>query len=336
MIRIAITWFLVVGLVPPIHAQHQSVQRAQAAFSQFDFPQALALAREALTADGLTQQDLAASYEVIGFSLGALDSADAAVGTLAQMIVLDPEREPNTDVLPPRLVNLYSQAFSQVLVVRHVLVDSTQFVGGFGRVTMHYEVSRPSIATISIVGNGINAQVDSQLVDPGNRRFDWDALIDGQPVPPGRYQVIINVEEGRNGFQSFADIEVRHAAVDTVPHATSIEGFDFVPETRTPPRDWRPLGMAALLTGLASGSSLALSDGALGGPRRELIGVSVSALAAGVVLSLRKPEPQPVPEAVMLNALIRQELAERNRRIAEDNEDIRRRVRITVVQLDDR
>lgn len=333
MTRYIATILTVVSLVPATAAaQNPSLVQARDAFQNFDFPQALALAQRAIN-ENLPEMELAIAYEVIGYSLGALDSTDKAVETLQQLIVIDPDREPDTEALPPRLVNLYTQAFAQVLVVRHVLVDSTVFVAGDGQVTMHYEVSRPARARIQVVGNGINTVVDSQLVDPGDRRFDWNAFVGGAPVPAGEYQVIVTVEDQRNQYQAVAGLTVAHAPVDTLPHIDRLQGFDLVPETRSPPRDWRPLGVSALLTGLASGTALALGDSDLSGSRREMIGVSLTAVGVGVVLSLRKPEPQPIPEAIQLNALIRQQIAAENRRITSQNEEIRRRVRLTVVQV---
>jgi len=324
---------LLLGFTTGVRGQiNPTIGQAADAFNAFDFPRALALARQAVNDEPLSNDDLVVAYELIGFSYGALDSADQAVQALSQMIVLDPDREPNVEALPPRLVNLYNQALGQVLVVRRMLVDSISFVAGFGAVTMHYEVSRPSIAVVRVVGNGTNAVVDSILVNPGEQRYDWDAMIDGRAIPAGEYQLIVSAAEGRNQFQAARPFTVTHGAVDTLSHLTRLEGFDQLPETETPPRDWRPLGVSALLTGLASGAALAIGSSDLGGPRRELIGVSVASLATGLVLSLRTPEARVVPQAVLYNSLLRQQLAETNRRIASDNEEIRRRVRLTIVQ----
>ncbi|NIU74934.1 MAG: hypothetical protein GWN71_15520, partial [Gammaproteobacteria bacterium] len=60
---------------------------ARSAFDQFDFSQALTLARQAL-GENLSLTDRVSAFEVLGFSYGALDSADQAVQALGEMIVL--------------------------------------------------------------------------------------------------------------------------------------------------------------------------------------------------------------------------------------------------------
>jgi hypothetical protein len=323
------------GLMLPIGGsaqEHPAVREAMTAFSDLDYGRAAELAEQALTQQ-LTVEDRVQAYEVLGYSFGILDQADRAVSTLSQLIVLDPDREPDTQALPPRLVSLYNQAFGQVLVVRGLLVDSTGFVSGEGRVTLHYEVSRPSVARIRVVGNGLYSVIDSMLVNPGPSRFDWDAVIGGQPLPPGDYQLIVSAAEGRSEYQRMARFRVSHSAVDTLPRISSIEGFDKVAESEFPPRDWRPLGVATLLTGAVAGAALALENGAFEGGRMELNVAAVLGVGAGFALSLRRPDPRPIPAAIQLNQLIDRTIADRNRSIAEQNEERRRRVRITIVQV---
>lgn len=328
---------LVVALLVPALLQAQesaTVRDALTAFTDLDYGRAAQLAEQAL-AEQLTVDDRIQAYEVLGYSFGILDQADRAVSTLSQLIVLDPDREPDTQALPPRLVSLYNQAFGQVLVVRGLLVDSIGFVSGEGRVTLHYEVSRPSVARVRVIGNGLYSVVDSMLVNPGPSRFDWDAMIGGQPVPPGEYQLIVSASEGRNEYQRMARFRVSHSPVDTVSHVSSIDGFDKVPEAEYPPRDWRPLGMASLLTGAVAGAALALENGAFDGGRMELNVAAVLGIGAGLALSLRRPDPRPIPAAIQLNQLIDRTIADRNLMIAEQNDERRRRVRLTIVQVFD-
>ncbi len=63
-----------------------------------------------------------------------------------------------------------------------------------------------------------------------------------------------------------------------------------------------------------------------------MIGVSVASLATGLILALRKPDARPVPSAIQYNQLLATLLQERNDQIARQNEEIRRRVRLTVVE----
>ncbi|NNF29569.1 MAG: hypothetical protein HKN73_20260 [Gemmatimonadetes bacterium] len=308
-----------------------TVVEARRAFEELDYGRAVELAEDALE-DQLSPEERVEAYEVLGYSLGIMDEADRAVTTLTQLIVLDPDREPDTQALPPRLVSLYNQAFGQVLVVRRILVDSTSFVSGEGRVTMHWEVSRPSTARLRLVGNGIDTVIDSMLVNPGPIRYDWDAQVAGAPVPAGDYQLIVTAAEGRSEYQRSAEFGVAHSAVDTVAHISSIDGFEKQPETEIPPRDWRPLGMATLMTGAAAGAALALNNSAFDGARIELGVGAAMAIGSGLALSLRRPDARPVPLAIQLNQLIDRSIADRNQQIAEANAERRRRVLLTVVQ----
>jgi hypothetical protein len=329
--------FLLLGLVflAPKEARGQESQtlvQAQEAFTSLDYSRAAQLAQAALQ-ESLSVDDRVTAYELLGYSYGILDQPDRAVATLSQMIVLDPEREPDIQALPPRLVSLYNQAFGQVLVVRNLLVDSTAFVAGEGRVTLHYEVSRPSMAHLRVVGPGTDAVIDSMLVNPGPLRYDWDARLEGQAVDPGRYQFIVTAAEGRNEYQRMTEFDVMHSRVDTIPFISSLEGFGKLPETEVPPRDWRPLGVSALLTGAAAGAALALNNSAFDSPRVELGIAAFISIGTGLALSLRQPEPRPVPAAIRYNELVDQSILDRNTQIAAQNEELRRRVRLTIVQV---
>src|SRR2546430_5581437 len=92
------------------------------------------------------------------------------------------------------------------------------------------------------------------------------------------------------------------------------------PETEVPPQSWRPLGLAFLFTGGAAAGAIALNNGGLGSaPGRELVGVSIVTLAAGFVMTLRKPAPRPAEGNILYNRLLREQLVQRNADIAREN-----------------
>ncbi len=306
------------------------VREAQAAFDGLEFSSAVGLARRALGAD-LSTADRTIAYEVLGFSLGALDSADAAVDAFVQMIVLDPDHDPDRERFPPRLLALYSQALGEVLVVRKLRVDSATFVAGQGAVPIRFDVSRPSWVSTRVVGGGATVLVDSQLADPGPVLVAWSPVAaGGDPLPPATYQVIVSAWEGRNQFQAPTELALSHGTVDTLPHVTELPGFAPRPEMERPPRDWRPLGIASIFTAAVTGASLALENSQLGGARREIVSVSLGVLLTGVVLSIRQPDPRPVEANIVHNQMLQQLIQARNQVIAEQNEQLRRQVRITV------
>jgi len=107
--------------------------------------------------------------------------------------------------------------------------------------------------------------------------------------------------------------------------------MSFQPETEAPPRTWRPLGLAVLYTGLVAGAAVALENTSLDlGDRREVGGVGFLALVTGLVMSVKKPDPRPVPANIQYNRLLREQIIERNAQIAEENGRRRQQVTLTI------
>jgi len=315
----------------PLGAQQSpTVRRARQAYDQLDFSSAITLARRAL-AERLTRDDRIQLYEVLGYSYGALDSARQAVEAFRQLVFLAPDREPDVERVSPRITSLYASALGQVLVVRKVAVDSASFIAGEGQVLIRYQVSRPARATTRVVGQGVEIVVDSQLVT-GPAIATWNGLTgSGEPVPAGTYQILVTAVEGRNEFTGPAEIRVDRGSVDTLAHLTGLPGYSFQPETEAPPRTWRPLGLAVLYTGLVAGAAVALENTSLDlGDRREVGGVGFLALVTGLVMSVKKPDPRPVPANIQYNRLLREQIIERNAQIAEENGRRRQQVTLTI------
>jgi hypothetical protein len=318
---------------PGLAQDNVTVQLAQQAYDELDFPRAIDLGLQALQQQ-LSTADQIAVHELLGLTYGALDSTRQAVDHFRQLIFLDPDREPDVDVVSPRITSLYASALGQVLVVRRLRVDRASFVAGQGGLGIQFQLSRPARAIGRVVGPGYDAVIDSQLV-AGSGRFEWRALTDGgDPVPAGDYQVIVTAVEAGNEFAAPLGVTVTHAAVDTLEHLTSLPGYTPLPETEVPPRDWRPLGVSVLYAGLVSGAAIALENSALGQSEREVLSISVLAVVTGLVMSIKKPDPRPVPANIRYNQLLRDNLARRNADIAAQNAERRRQVRLTIEPLE--
>jgi hypothetical protein len=335
--RLCVAGAALAALIPAtLGAQeHPLVRRAQQAYDALDFSGSIGTARAALQQQ-LTREDRILAYELLGFSYGALDSTRQAVEAFRQLIFLDPDREPDVERVSPRITSLYASALGQVLVVRRVTVDSTSFIAGRGFVPIRFEVTRASRAVTRVIGGGLDLVIDSALVVAGEMQVLWDPVtVSGDPVASGTYQVVVTVFEGSNQFGAPLDLSLTHSAVDTLAHLTSLPGYTEQPEYETPGRSWQPLGIALLYTGLAAGAAVALENPNLEvGERKELAGVSLLTLIAGVALSLKKPDPVPVEANILYNQLLREELARRNADIAQQNTERRRQVMLTVVPLE--
>jgi hypothetical protein len=61
-----------------------------------------------------------------------------------------------------------------------------------------------------------------------------------------------------------------------------------------------------------------------------VLSISGAALAVGLVLSLRKPDPRPSPTNILYNQLLRELLAQRNAEIVRENATRRAQVLLTI------
>ena len=322
-------------LAAPLAAQEDVyVRLAQQAYNDVDFSGAIGNARRALQGQ-LSREDRIVAWEILGYSYASLNMREEAVDAFHQLIFLDPDREPDVETVSPRITEVYTSALARILVVRRTNVDSASFIAGQGSARISYDVSRASRAVVRVAGQGLNLTIDSTLVGAGAHAVFWRAtMVSGDPVPAGSYQLVVTAIEGSNEFASPIDIVVRHAAVDTVWHLDSLPGYREQPEYVRPSRDWRPLGVAVLYTGLVAGASVALENSALDvGERKELAGVSLLALITGFAMSIKKPDPEPVQANILYNQLLRTELARQNEAIARQNELIRRQTMLTVVSV---
>jgi len=311
---------------------NESLLRAQRAYESLDYETAIAAATDALN-QTLSGEERIVALELLGFMYGALDSTRQAVDHFRELIFLDPDREPDVDVVSPRITSLYASALGQVLVVRRLTVDSASFVAGNGGMSVGFQLSRPARAIARAIGPGYDEVIDSQLV-AGSARFEWMALAaDGGTAPPGDYQIIITAVEAGNEYSAPVDLRLAHAPVDTVAHLTSLPGYEELPEEEVPPRDWRPLGIAVLYAGLSGGAVVALEHSDLGVTNREIVSVGVFSLITGFIMSIKKPEARPVPANIRYNQLLRDDLARQNAAIARQNAERRREVRITIVPI---
>jgi hypothetical protein len=332
--RTGLLLFLLLGLASAAFSQESATLReAQQAYEDLDFETAITRARQALDVERLTRDDRIVAYELLGFAYGALDSARLAVESFRELIFLDPDREPDVNAVSPRITALYASALGQVLVVRRLQVNTRSFVANQGSVDISFQLSRPARAIARVVGPDYDVVIDSQLV-AGTGRFEWGAVTpEGDPVTPGTYQIIVTGVEAGNQYAAPMDVEVSHAAVDTLDHLTSLPGYTELPEMERPPRDWKPLGISVLYAGLSAGATVALEHSDLGESKREVLGVATLAVLTGFIMSVKKPDPEPVPANIRYNELLRQNLADRSTQIATENAERRRQTFITVSPL---
>lgn len=314
--------------------QNEVVRQAQAAYEELDYEGAIVAARSALEG-ALNRDDQVTAWELLGFAYGAIDSTRQAVDAFQQLIFLDPDREPDVERVSPRITSLYAFALGQVLVVRRLHVDSATFIAGQGAAALRFEVSRAARTRTRVLGPGVDFVVDSQTVAGGApTRVQWTMMgPGGQPLPPGEYRLITTAYEGtQNEFSSppYA-VHLTHSARDTLAFLDSLPGYQQQPEMVSPPRDYRPLLLSVLYTGIGAGAFLAFEKDELGsGPRTALVSVSSAALAAGLAMSLRKPEPRPSQTNILYNQLLRELLSRQNAEIARENAVRRSQILLTV------
>jgi len=334
------TWLVLAAsvLCPPAIAaqgiQNVTLRRAQQAFENLDYRQALSLGQASLR-ERLTGFERARAYELLGFTYSGMDSILKAVDAFKQVVLIEPERDLDPTRTSPKALSAFQVALTQILVVRQLRVDSVEFIGGQGAVAMRYTVTQPSRVITRITGGTQgNMRIDSTVAN-GQVNIRWPARMpSGDPVPAGNYNVVVEATVGQNSFSTSQPIRVTHGAVDTLPHLTSLPGYTYLPETEVPPKSWRPMGLALVYTGIALAGTSALSHGDLGSASmREGGMIGGGIVLAGFVMTLKKPAPQPARGNILYNSLLREQIARRNTEIAQENTRRRQQVALTVVPL---
>ena len=317
----------------PAAPQNQTLREALAAADNLDFARAIALSRQAL-AQRMSGPDQARAYELLGFSYGATDSQAKAVDAFKQTILLDPDHELDPSKVSPKITSLFYSALGQVLVVRHLEVDSARFIAGQGGALVRFTVTSPARVRVRAVSGSTSLAVDSAIVTGAVAR-PWSAVLpNGNPAAAGTWLIVVEAASGQNAFSASRAVQVTYSPVDTLDHLTSLPGYKELPETEVPPRSWRPMGIAFLSSTGAVAGAYALNNGTLGStPSRELIGVGAVTLAAGLAMTLRKPIPEPAPANILYNKLLHEQLARRNADVAKENASRRRQVELTIVAL---
>ena len=339
MMRGSICCLVAVPLVLPVLLSAQSIQnatlrRAQHAFDNLEYRQALGAAQASLR-ERLTGYERARAYELLAFTYSGMDSILKAVDAFKQVVLIEPEREFDPNRTSPKALSAFQVALTQILVVRQLRVDSVDFIGGQGNVPIRYTVTQPSLVVTRVTGGpGGSMRIDSTVAN-GQVNIRWTArLPSGDPVPAGNYNIVVEASVGQNSFSTSQSMRVSHGRVDTLPHLTSLPGYTYLPETEIPPKSWRPMGLAFLYTGVALAGTSALSSGDLGSPsfsEGAVIGLGIA--AAGLVMTLKNPAPQPARGNILYNRLLREQIARRNAEIAQENVRRRQQVALRVVPV---
>jgi hypothetical protein len=338
MMRYLLLLGAVVGALPlaayrsPLSAQsNPTLRRATAAYNNLSYAEAISLVRKA-SQERLTSDDQARGYELLGFSYASLDSTRKATEAFKQALLLNPDRSLDAGRISPKITSAFALALAQVLVLRDLRIDSTEFIAGAGAVPIRFSVTRTARLRTRLVGPGGEITVDSALGE-GPVRLQWNGLLSqGQPPVAGNYRLIVEANAGRDSYAASIAVRINPGTVDTLPHLTSLPGYELLPETVVPPRSWKPVGLALMATSVALGGSLALESSKLGGGgRREILTVGTGAALVGLLATIKKPAPVPARANILYNSLVREQLARRNAEIAAENASRRRQVKLAIV-----
>jgi hypothetical protein len=316
----------------PVAAQGSAtLRRAGQAYGNLSYSEAITLARQA-SRERLSSDDQAQAYELLGFAYASLDSTRLATEAFKQTLLLNPDRALDAAKVSPKITSAFALALAQVLVLRDLRIDSTEFVAGTGTLPIRFTVTRTAKLRTRLIGPSGEVTIDSALGE-GAVRLAWNGLLsNGLPPARGTYRVIVEASAGRDSYAASIPLLIVAGAVDTLPHLTSLPGYDLLPETVVPPRSWKPVGVALMATSLAVGGSLALENSKLGGGgRREILTIGAGAALVGLFATLKKPAAVPAQANILYNSLVREQLARRNTEIAAQNAERRRQVKLAVV-----
>lgn len=308
-----------------------TLRRASQAYSNLSYAEAIRLARQA-SRQRLGPEDQARAYELLGLAYASLDSTRQATEAFKQVLLLNPDRGLDPSRISPKITSAFALALAQVLVLRDVRIDSTEFIAGSGSLPIRFSVTRSARLRTRLVGPSGRVTIDSTLGE-GAMRLVWNGLMtNGQPPTRGGYRLIVEATAGRDSYAASVPFWIEPGAVDTMLHLTSLPGYKLLPETVVPPRSWKPVGLALMATSLALGGSLALENSKLGGGgRREILSIGTGAALVGLLATVKKPAPVPAQANILYNSLVREQLARRNAEIAAENATRRRQVKLSIV-----
>src|SRR6266571_8574843 len=192
--------------------QNPTLRRAQQAFDNLDYRQALTAGQASLR-ERLTGYERARAYELLGFTYSGMDSILKAVDAFKQVVLIEPERDLDPNRTSPKALSAFQVALTQILVVRQLRVDSVEFIGGQGAVGIRYTVTQPSRVVTRITGGGGtlgSMRIDSTVAN-GQGNIRWPARVaSGDPVPAGNYNVVVEATVGQNSFSTSQPIRVTH------------------------------------------------------------------------------------------------------------------------------
>src|SRR5687767_11642071 len=162
-------WLSALLVALPLVGEAQSIQnatlrRAQQAFDNLDYRQALILGQASLR-ERLTGFERARAYEILGFTYSGMDSILKAVEAFKQVVLIEPERQLDPNRTSPKALSAFQVALTQVLVVRQLVVDSVTFVGGQGAVPIRYTVTQPARVVTRVLGGSTSMRVDSTVAN---------------------------------------------------------------------------------------------------------------------------------------------------------------------------
>jgi hypothetical protein len=315
----------------PLTAQdNPTLRRASQAYNNLSFAQAISLARQA-SRERLGQDDQSRAYELLAFSYASLDSTRQATEAFKQLLLLSPDRALDAARVSPKITSAFALALAQVLVLRELRIDTTEFVAGAGHLPIRFTVTRTARLRTRLVGPSGEITVDSALGE-GPVQLQWNGLLrNGQPPARGVYRVIVEASAGRDSYAASLPFRIDAGGVDTLPHLKSLPGYDLLPETVVPPRSWKPVGLALMATSVAMGGSMALESSKLGGGgRREILAIGTGAALVGLLATIKKPAPVPARANILYNSLVREQLSKRNAEIAAENVARRRQVKLAI------
>src|SRR5204862_7700039 len=182
--------------------QNPTLRRAQQAFDNLDYRQALSGGRAALR-ERLSGFERSRAYELLGFTYSGMDSILKAVDGFKQVILLEPERDLDPTRTSPKALSAFQVALTQILVIRQLRVDSVDFIGGQGAVGIRYTVTQPSRVVTRVTGGTLGSvRIDSTVAN-GQVNIRWPARMpNGDPVPAGNYNLVVAAPGGQNSFSA--------------------------------------------------------------------------------------------------------------------------------------
>ncbi|HIE50575.1 MAG TPA: hypothetical protein EYP85_02345 [Armatimonadetes bacterium] len=297
---------------------------------------ALAILRPVAESPTVPREQRLTALRYLGAAYAQKGDDALAVETFKTLLRLSPAPVLDAHVFPRAAVERYLEAYEALPILTDVHLRPARFHPVTEDTALVFALTRPARVKWQIRAPDGTVQFEtSAAAERGLNRLTWEGFFGEQFPPEGRYEYFLRAEtEEGEWYEVTLPVKIELYAplgLEPKPHLDRLPDKKPLPTEKTivhqrPNPSLRAAGLSILGVGLFIG---VLTED------EDIRSAAEVLMYAGAGLALyanfggkRERETVELPENVAYNEQLQTELAERNRRIDEENERRRRRVRV--------